>query len=104
MLHCCLLTLAVCCFAYSPFPFQSTDETVVTEEMRHFLHSIFPNSRFALLKYGGDWPYLSVPEEVNLHLIVHLRVHGLFPNDKIESKKNQRNEYEHSVVSVFEQI
>lgn len=40
-------------------------------------------ARLALLKYGGDFPYLSVPDEVNVHLIVHLRRHAPSPDSPI---------------------
>lgn len=32
-----------------------------------------PNARRAFLKTGGEFPYIAVPDEVNVHLIVHLR-------------------------------
>lgn len=41
--------------------------------------SQFPTARRALLKKGGDFPYISVPDEVNVHLIVHLRRNGADP-------------------------
>jgi hypothetical protein len=48
--------------------------------MRARLLERFPNAKEALLKEGGDFPYLAAPEEVNLMLQVHLRSNGLFPN------------------------
>lgn len=39
----------------------------------------FPNARRALLKTGGDFPYISVPDDINVHLIVHLRRNGADP-------------------------
>lgn len=38
-----------------------------------------PNARRAFLKFGGEFPYISVPDEVNVHLIVHLRRHAPLP-------------------------
>lgn len=35
--------------------------------------NILPNARRALLKSGGDFPYLSSSEEIAMHLVVHLR-------------------------------
>lgn len=32
-----------------------------------------PEARRALLNRGGNFPYLSVPDDVNMHLLVHLR-------------------------------
>lgn len=40
------------------------------------LSSQFPRARLALLKSGGDFPYLSRPGEVNMHLVVHMRRHA----------------------------
>lgn len=41
------------------------------------------NARRAFLKTGGDYPYLSVPEEVNVHLVVHLRRHAVKPKSPV---------------------
>lgn len=41
---------------------------------------LLPAARRALLKNGGDFPYLSVPEDVNVHLIVHLRRNAAPPD------------------------
>lgn len=38
-----------------------------------------PNARRALLKSGADFPYLSVAEDINVHLVVHLRRHAPAP-------------------------
>lgn len=37
-------------------------------------------ARRAFLKQGGDFPYLSVPDDVNVHLLVHLRRHAPLPS------------------------
>jgi len=39
----------------------------------------FSQSRIALMKDGGDFPYLSRSEEVNIHLLVHLRRYAMPP-------------------------
>jgi hypothetical protein len=48
--------------------------------MRARLLERFPDAREALLKEGGDFPYLAAPDEVNLMIQVHLRSNGLFPD------------------------
>eukprot|EP00871_Galdieria_phlegrea_P005795 jgi/Galph1/702/GphlegSOOS_G5573.1 len=40
---------------------------------------IFSRARRALLKDGGDFPYLSRADEVNIHLLVHMRRHASPP-------------------------
>lgn len=37
-------------------------------------------ARRAFLKEGGDFPYLSAPDDVNVHLVVHLRRHAPVPS------------------------
>lgn len=34
---------------------------------------MYPNAKRAHLKTGGDFPYLSRPDEVNMHIVIHLR-------------------------------
>lgn len=41
----------------------------VCEEM----YKLYPNARRAHLKNGGNFPYLSRSDEVNMHLLIHLR-------------------------------
>ena len=38
-----------------------------------------PDARRAFLKSGGEFPYIAVPDEVNVHLVVHLRRHAQSP-------------------------
>ena len=33
----------------------------------------FPDSRITVLRDGGDFPYLSMPDDVNMYIEVHLR-------------------------------
>lgn len=49
------------------------DECSNSESTRIELYKMYPNARLAHLKSGGNYPYLSRAEEVNLHLLVHLR-------------------------------
>ncbi|GJQ09440.1 hypothetical protein GpartN1_g1231.t1 [Galdieria partita] len=39
----------------------------------------FPQARIALMKDGGDFPYLSRSDELNVHLLVHLRRYAIPP-------------------------
>ncbi|OTF74685.1 abhydrolase domain-containing protein [Euroglyphus maynei] len=49
------------------------DECSNSESTRNEMYKMYPKARLAHLKTGGNYPYLSRPEEMNLHLLVHLR-------------------------------
>jgi len=49
------------------------DDIALPERVREEVYKFFPNARQALLKTGGNFPYLSRPDEINLHIEVHLR-------------------------------
>jgi maspardin len=52
----------------------TTDEVALPEELRSNLYDVcLPNAHKAFLKTGGNFPYLSRAEEVNMHIEVHLR-------------------------------
>jgi len=54
------------------------DDVVLPDSMRQRLYARFKNVRIGQLKNAGDFPMLSCPSEMNMHLIVHLRRNGLF--------------------------
>lgn len=47
------------------------------------LNQAIPHARRALLKHGGDFPYLSCPDDVTMHLIVHMRRNAPPPSDPV---------------------
>jgi len=49
------------------------DDVIIPEKVRDQVFKSYPNSRQALLKSGGNFPYLSRADEINLHIEVHLR-------------------------------
>lgn len=49
------------------------DRSVAALKLSETTASLLPHAKRALLNFGADFPYLSAPEEVNVHLIVHLR-------------------------------
>lgn len=55
----------------------SLDKVSIHQSLRNQLYNAHPEAKQAFLKTGGDFPYLSRYEEVNMHLIVHLRRNGL---------------------------
>ncbi len=52
------------------------DIEISEETARHL-----PGAKCALLKTGGDLPYITVSDEVNMHIIVHLRRHAPAPTE-----------------------
>lgn len=49
------------------------DECAISTHVREMLNKCYPNAKLAHLKAGGNFPYLSRSDEVNLHLQIHLR-------------------------------
>uniref|UniRef100_A0ABD2XL33 Maspardin n=1 Tax=Trichogramma kaykai TaxID=54128 RepID=A0ABD2XL33_9HYME len=49
------------------------DEYALSNDVREDMYKSYPNAKLAHLKNGGNFPYLSRPAEVNLHLQIHLR-------------------------------
>merc|ERR1712217_290478 len=56
----------------------SSGDTMVPDELRRHLRSVYSDARVALLKASGDFPYVSKPDEVNLFIEVHMRGVGAF--------------------------
>jgi len=57
---------------------ESSGETMVPEELRRELKRRYADARVAELKSGGDFPFLSCPDEVSLFVEVHMRGLGVF--------------------------
>eukprot|EP00030_Apusomonadida_sp_AF-17_P004304 a509005_15.p1 GENE.a509005_15~~a509005_15.p1 ORF type:complete len:398 (+),score=121.06 a509005_15:39-1196(+) len=57
------------------------DDVIVPERAREELYKFYPESRYALLKTGGNWPHLSRPDDVHMHVLVHFRALGVEPGD-----------------------
>jgi len=55
------------------------DDVVLPEKLRNEVCEVYPNARKALLKSGGNFPYLSRADEINMHIEVHLRAHSPLP-------------------------
>jgi len=53
------------------------DDVALPEKVRDEVYKFYPDARVAHLKDGGNFPYISRADEVNMHLQVHLRKHGL---------------------------
>ena len=47
--------------------------TPLNQEVRDETYKSYPSAKLAHLKTGGNFPYLSRSDEVNLHIAIHLR-------------------------------
>lgn len=48
------------------------DESALCARVREDLYKSYPHAKLAHLKSGGNFPYLSRSDEVNLHLLVSI--------------------------------
>eukprot|EP01107_Rhizomastix_libera_P012294 TRINITY_DN3054_c0_g5_i2.p1 TRINITY_DN3054_c0_g5~~TRINITY_DN3054_c0_g5_i2.p1 ORF type:complete len:399 (+),score=116.45 TRINITY_DN3054_c0_g5_i2:33-1229(+) len=55
----------------------SLDDTSVPEGLKSEVFKLYPNSKLAEVRSGGEFPYLSQPDEFALHLKVHIRRHAI---------------------------
>ncbi|XAR67269.1 hypothetical protein NMG60_11001959 [Bertholletia excelsa] len=55
----------------------TNDYCATPQQLKDQLSERYPGARRAYLKTGGDFPFLSRPDEVNLHLQLHLRRVGV---------------------------
>jgi len=67
------------------------DESFIPESIREDLYKVFPEAKQARLKCGGDFPFVSVSDEVNMFIEVHLRAMGYETGDniQIDDQENQ---------------
>jgi len=68
------------------------DEVVVPDKVRDEVYKCYPEAKLAELKTGGNFPYLSRADEVNVHIQVHLRNHGVQPNPPPVVVENPKEE------------
>lgn len=57
----------------------TNDYSSVPQQLKDQMNERYPGARRAVLKTGGDFPFLSRPDEVNLYLQLHLRRVGVEP-------------------------
>ncbi|XWS49807.1 hypothetical protein CRYUN_Cryun12cG0034500 [Craigia yunnanensis] len=57
----------------------TNDYSAIPQQLKDLLSERYPGARRAYLKTGGDFPFLSRSDEVNLHLQLHLRRVGVEP-------------------------
>uniref|UniRef100_A0A1W7RA91 Maspardin n=1 Tax=Hadrurus spadix TaxID=141984 RepID=A0A1W7RA91_9SCOR len=49
------------------------DESALSQSIREEMYKLYPDAKRAHLKRGGNFPYLSCRDEVNMHIQIHLR-------------------------------
>lgn len=49
------------------------DRHIAVQKVRDVLFKMYPDARWAHLKTGGNFPFLSASDEVNLHIMIHMR-------------------------------
>jgi len=49
------------------------DECSLTQDVRDEMYKSYPSAKLAHLKSGGNFPYLSRSEEINMFILIHLR-------------------------------
>eukprot|EP01120_Amphizonella_sp_Union-15-10_P012515 TRINITY_DN5578_c0_g1_i1.p1 TRINITY_DN5578_c0_g1~~TRINITY_DN5578_c0_g1_i1.p1 ORF type:complete len:314 (+),score=69.93 TRINITY_DN5578_c0_g1_i1:69-1010(+) len=69
------------------------DEVAIPDKLREEVYKFYPKARVGQLKEGGNFPYLSRADEVNMHLTVHLRKHGyaLGNEEKLSEKPSEKS-------------
>uniref|UniRef100_A0A5B6ZPS1 Putative maspardin n=1 Tax=Davidia involucrata TaxID=16924 RepID=A0A5B6ZPS1_DAVIN len=82
----------------------TNDYCAIPQQLKDQVSERYPGARQAYLKTGGDFPFLSRPDEVNLHLQLHLRrvgiearpdlVHGISNDGGGGSSSKQNDERE----------
>ncbi|XP_033111779.1 maspardin-like [Anneissia japonica] len=50
------------------------DNSAISQSVKDEMYKCYPDAKRAHLKSGGNFPYLSRSDEVNLHIQIHLRV------------------------------
>ncbi|XP_076947364.1 uncharacterized protein LOC143619286 [Bidens hawaiensis] len=61
----------------------TNDKCAIPQQLKDEVSERFPGARKAYIKSGGDFPFLSRPDEINLHLKLHLRRVGVEPREDL---------------------
>jgi len=66
------------------------DEVALPERVRDELYKFYPEAKIAELRVGGNFPYLSKPDDVNLYIEVHLRGVGVLVNKPLRASFDEQ--------------
>ncbi|KAI3687466.1 hypothetical protein L1987_81163 [Smallanthus sonchifolius] len=61
----------------------TNDKCAIPQQLKDEVSERYPGARRADIKSGGDFPFLSRPDEINLHLKLHLRRVGVEPREDL---------------------
>ncbi|KAK9668262.1 hypothetical protein RND81_13G045700 [Saponaria officinalis] len=76
----------------------TNDYCAIPQHLKDEVGERYPGARRADLKSGGDFPFLSRPDEVNLHLQLHLRRVGVEPRPDLVPGAPRSTDTESSTV------
>lgn len=66
-----ITVLAANCFSWCNYTcLKTNDFCAIPQQLKDQVTERYPGARQAYLKSGGDFPFLSRPDEVTLHLLV----------------------------------
>lgn len=70
------------------------DVTYIPENLKSRLYKVYEGCKVALLKDGGNFPFLSRADEFNIYVEIHLRANGYgHPElEEMDSTLEQNNE------------
>ncbi|ELT96510.1 hypothetical protein CAPTEDRAFT_228609 [Capitella teleta] len=66
------------------------DASALSQSVKEEVYKCYPNAKRASLKTGGNFPYLSRADEVNMHLRIHLRS---FLNTRYSPRLDNEEDY-----------
>ncbi|KAA6353669.1 MAG: putative Alpha/beta-Hydrolases superfamily protein, partial [Streblomastix strix] len=74
---------------------ESNDFSSIPERLKGSCAQIFPQARQVILKLGGDFPFISVCDEVSMHIVVHMRRldPSLLPAIKLSELQQQEKRF-----------
>ncbi|XP_076046460.1 maspardin-like isoform X1 [Oratosquilla oratoria] len=64
------------------------DESALSQSVKEDMYKCYPEARLAHLKKGGNFPFLSRADEVNIYVQIHLREFEGMPYSAMESLKS----------------
>jgi len=72
----------------------SIDEVAIPENLRSDVYKFYPEAKIAEMKSGGNFPYLSRSDEINMYIQVHLRSVASLSEEEKSSNSNQNDKTE----------
>jgi len=80
------------------------DDVSIPEKVRNEVYKLYPEAKIAELKTGGNFPFLSRADELNMYLQVHLRRVNVTTIHSNDNESNDRQEEEEIKDGLSENI